>query len=92
MRDFDMHVCASPKSCLSHGAGGVYYVNESAHCTQCFGLDYSIIKLLYYEEKNILVTVTENLLLTQHTVLPEGETKEILKVSFSRIFVDIVKF
>lgn len=63
--------------------GGVYYVNENAMCTQCFSLDNTIIKLLYYEEKNVLVTLTDNLLLTQHSVMPEGETKEMLKVKLS---------
>ena len=36
--------------------------------------------MLYYEEKNVLITITENLALTQHAVMPEGETKEIMKV------------
>ncbi|XP_076446737.1 intraflagellar transport protein 140 homolog [Babylonia areolata] len=63
--------------------GGVYYVNENAQCTQCFSLDHTVIKLLFYEEKNVLVTMTDNLLLTQHAVMPEGETKELLKVKLS---------
>lgn len=67
--------------------GGVYYVNESAQLFQRFSLGNSIIKLLYFEEKNVLVTLTENLLLTQHTVMPEGETKELLKVLFSHSFL-----
>ncbi|KAK7111421.1 intraflagellar transport protein 140 homolog [Littorina saxatilis] len=63
--------------------GGVYYVNESGHCSQSFSLDHTIIKLLFYEEKNVIVTLTDNLLLTQHAVMPEGETKELLKVKLS---------
>lgn len=61
--------------------GGVYYVNEDGKCMQCFSVDYSVKTLLYYREKDILVTITDNLMLTQHNVLPEGDVSEILKVS-----------
>lgn len=63
--------------------GGVYYVNENSQCTRCFSLDHTIIKLLFYEDKNVVVTLTDNLILTQHAVMPEGETKELLKVKLS---------
>ena len=39
-----------------------------------------MLKLLYYDDKNLLITVTENMMLYQHAVMPEGETKEIIKV------------
>lgn len=45
-----------------------------------FTADGPILKLLFYEEKNVLITVTESLILTQHAILPEGDAKEILKV------------
>ena len=38
--------------------------------------------LLYYEAKNILVTVTNSMMLSQHLVSPEGDTREMLKVCF----------
>ena len=62
-------------------AGGVYYVSEDGTCKQAFKAESSILKLLYYEEKNILITVTEGLSLYQHAVMPEGDTREIMKVS-----------
>jgi intraflagellar transport protein 140 len=55
-------------------------VNENSQCSQCFSLDHAIIKLLFYEEKNVVVTLTENLMLAQHAVMPEGDTKELMKV------------
>ena len=58
-------------------------MNENAQYTQCFSLDHAIIKLLFYEEKNVIVTMTDNLLLSQHAVMPEGETKELSKVEFA---------
>ena len=55
-------------------------MGEQGRCTQCFSLDVSIKKLLFYEEKNVLVTITDTLMLTQHAVFGEMDTKEILKV------------
>ena len=60
--------------------GGVYFVTEGGQCSQSFTTDGPVLKLLYYEEKNVLITVTESLALTQHAVMPEGETKEMMKV------------
>jgi len=56
-------------------------VGESGQCSQLFTADGPILKLLFYEEKNVLITVTESLILTQHAILPEGDAKEILKVT-----------
>ncbi|XP_052768007.1 intraflagellar transport protein 140 homolog [Mya arenaria] len=63
--------------------GGVYFVSETGSCNLAFKAESAILKLLYYEEKNILVTVTEGLSLYQHAVMPEGETKEMMKVKLS---------
>ncbi|KAH9494870.1 hypothetical protein Btru_015870 [Bulinus truncatus] len=68
---------------IGGASGGVYFLNDQGKCTQCFSVDTSIRKLLYYEEKNLLLTITNNLILTQHNVFGEGETKEILKVKLS---------
>ena len=56
-------------------------MNESGQCIQSFSVDGPVRKLMYYEEKNILVTITDNLLLSQHSVMSEGDTKELLKVN-----------
>lgn len=53
---------------------------EGGQCTQSFKADGPVLKLLYYEDKNILITVTEGLSLFQHVVMPEGDTKEMMKV------------
>lgn len=79
--------CDVLQICLFHFAfllfsilGGVYFVSEGGTCNQSFKADGPILKLLYYEEKNLLITVTEGLSLFQHAVMPEGDTKEIMKV------------
>lgn len=61
--------------------GGVYYVNDAGQCAQIFNVDGPVLTLLHYDEKNILITVTESMLLTQHFITPEGEAREVLKVS-----------
>ena len=55
-------------------------MSEAGTCNQAFKADGPILKLLYYEEKNVLITITEGLSLFQHAVMPEGDTKEIMKV------------
>ncbi|KAI8794128.1 intraflagellar transport protein 140, partial [Biomphalaria glabrata] len=58
---------------------GLYFLNDQDKCIQCFSVDTPVRKLLCYEEKNMLLTITNNLILTQHIVFAEGETKEIMK-------------
>ncbi|CAL1531559.1 unnamed protein product [Lymnaea stagnalis] len=62
---------------------GVYFLSDQGRCTQCFSIDTPIKKLLFYEDKNVLVTISQNLMLTQHAVFGEADTKEILKVKLS---------
>lgn len=66
-------------------------MSEQGRCMQCFSLENSIKKLLFYEEKNVLVSISENLMLTQHAVFGEGDTKEILKVpTYLSIYLSIM--
>ena len=60
--------------------GSVYYLNDGGKLVQQFMAEGPVRKLLYYEEKNILVTITTSMMLTQHAVSQEGETREIIKV------------
>ncbi|KAK7004477.1 intraflagellar transport protein 140 [Biomphalaria glabrata] len=68
---------------IGGASGGLYFLNDQGKCIQCFSVDTPVRKLLYYEEKNMLLTITNNLILTQHIVFAEGETKEIMKVKLS---------
>lgn len=61
-------------------AGSVFYVDEAGKIKRPFVVDGPVRKLLYYDEKNVLVTVTENLMLTLHNVTNDGTTSEALKV------------
>ena len=64
--------------CLA--SGGVYFVNGAGGLSQQFTADGPVRRLLYYEEKNILITVSANMMLVQHSVAADGETREIIKV------------
>jgi len=44
--------------------------------------DASVKKLLYHDDKNVLVTVTTTMMLTLHSVSAEGDTTETMKVGF----------
>ena len=61
--------------------GSVYYLNDQGKMVQQFVAQGPVRKLLYYEEKDMLVTVTTNMMLTQHAVSPEGDLREMLMVS-----------
>ena len=60
--------------------GGVFYLNEHGKCMQVFNADGPVHKLLFYEDKSMLVTITTSLMLCQHSVSLEGDCGEILKV------------
>ncbi|XP_064637216.1 intraflagellar transport protein 140 homolog [Lineus longissimus] len=63
--------------------GGVSFINEAGKLVNLFTIDEAVKKLLYYEEKNILVTIGENLILSQHSVTTDGDAREIMKVKLS---------
>ncbi|KAH0631863.1 hypothetical protein JD844_019746 [Phrynosoma platyrhinos] len=60
----------------------VHYVNERGKTSQALTTESSVQKLLFME-KDILVVITETLLLSLHKISLEGETEEILKVKLS---------
>ncbi|NXC17133.1 IF140 protein, partial [Corythaeola cristata] len=61
----------------------VHYVNEKGKTRHLLSTDSLIQKLLFVEERDVLVVVTENLQLSLHTVTPEGEAEELMKVKLS---------
>ena len=46
---------------------------------QVFNADGPVHKLLYYEDKSMLVTITKSLMLSQHSVSLDGDCREILQ-------------
>lgn len=62
-------------------AGSVYFVDDKGRCTQCFTAEGPVKFLLYSEGRDMIVVVTEGLILSQHRVAHDGTTSEVAKVS-----------
>lgn len=60
--------------------GSVHYVNEKGKTSHVLSADNLVQKLLFMERRDALVVVTENLLLSLHTITLEGDAKELMKV------------
>jgi len=56
-------------------------VGETCQLKRQFDAEGGIKKLLYYDEKSMLVTVTTSMMLTLHSVSDEGDTTETMKVA-----------
>ncbi|XP_075623347.1 intraflagellar transport protein 140 homolog isoform X2 [Balearica regulorum gibbericeps] len=63
--------------------GSVHYVNEKGKTRHVLSTDSLIQKLLFMEERDVLVVITENLQLSLHAITPEGEAEELMKVKLS---------
>ncbi|XP_050824033.1 intraflagellar transport protein 140 homolog isoform X2 [Gopherus flavomarginatus] len=63
--------------------GSVHYVNEKGKTSHALSTDSPIQKLLIMEKRDVLVVITENLLLSMYTITFEGEAEEIMKVKLS---------
>uniref|UniRef100_A0A803XVH6 Intraflagellar transport 140 n=1 Tax=Meleagris gallopavo TaxID=9103 RepID=A0A803XVH6_MELGA len=63
--------------------GSVHYTNEKGKTSHILSADNLVQKLLFMEKKDALVVITENLLLSLHTITLEGDAKELMKVKLS---------
>ena len=61
-------------------AGSVYYMDDKGRCSQCFTAEGPVKFLLYSEGRDMIVVVTEGLILSQHRVAHDGTTSEVAKV------------
>uniref|UniRef100_A0A8C7E0Z2 Intraflagellar transport 140 n=1 Tax=Naja naja TaxID=35670 RepID=A0A8C7E0Z2_NAJNA len=62
--------------------GTVHYVSERGKTSQALIIETSIQKMVFME-RDLLVVITETLLLSLHKISPEGEPEELLKVKLS---------
>lgn len=63
--------------------GSVHYVNEKGKTRHVLSTDSLVRKLLFMEERDVLVVITENLQLSLHAMTIEGEAEELMKVRVS---------
>lgn len=61
-------------------AGTVHYVNDRGKTSHLLTAENSVQKLLFMEKKDVLVLITDALLLSLHKICPEGEAEELMKV------------
>ncbi|XP_066914160.1 intraflagellar transport protein 140 homolog isoform X1 [Clytia hemisphaerica] len=59
--------------------GAIYFMDDRGKCKKCYQLDNGIKHVLYYEVRDIIVVITENLILTQHTLQADGQFSEVSK-------------
>lgn len=62
----------------------MHYVNEKGKTRHVLSTGSLVQKLLFMEDRDVLVVITENLQLFLHAITPEGEAEELLKVRDSR--------
>lgn len=63
--------------------GSVYFLDDRGKCSKCFQIEGSVEYLLYYERNDIVVTISESLLLTQHGTRQDAAYSELSKVKLS---------
>uniref|UniRef100_G3UL58 IFT140 first beta-propeller domain-containing protein n=2 Tax=Elephantidae TaxID=9780 RepID=G3UL58_LOXAF len=63
--------------------GTVHYVDEKGKTAHVASTDGPVQTLFYIEKREALVVVTETLLLSLYTVMPEGKAEEVMKVKLS---------
>lgn len=61
-------------------SGTIYFLDDRGKCKKCYQLENPVKYLLYHESRDAIVVVTENLMLSQHSLQPDGEYSEISKV------------
>ncbi|XP_041073639.1 intraflagellar transport protein 140 homolog isoform X1 [Polyodon spathula] len=68
---------------ISTADGSVHYVDEKGKSSQVLLAGSPVQKLLYLQGREVLVVITETLLLSQYSVGPGGATQELVKVKLS---------
>jgi len=63
--------------------GKVHQINEKGHCSEKFSTDSPVKFLFYYDSRDIILTVTDSLMLLQHRIDGNGSVTELSKVKLS---------
>ena len=62
--------------------GNIHYVNEDGNVAEALQADGAIKQLLYHESRDLLIVITDTLVLGQFHVSTDGQLSEITKVRF----------
>lgn len=63
--------------------GSVILINEDGKVTNITSLEGSVVRLLYHEERDVLIATTDIGMLTQHQLLSDGSSREVMKVKLA---------
>ena len=68
-------------NCLfSNLQGSVYYLSESGECLERFSMEAAILSLLLNEERQVLVVITLEMILTQFSITTDGQATQVMTV------------
>jgi len=68
---------------ISGDKGSVYCVNESIKYNKLYQMESGITKLLYSQEKSMLFSITEDLMLGQYALKNDNEAKNVMTVKLN---------
>ncbi|KAB7493708.1 Intraflagellar transport protein [Armadillidium nasatum] len=68
---------------LGSTSGVVYHINEAGNCNQVLQAEGGVKRLLHHSGRNLLVVITEGLVLGQFSVEIDGSVRELNKVKLS---------
>ena len=60
--------------------GRIYFLDDKGNMSPAVNLEGPVKKLLFNDQRNVLVAVTKSLSLSQYSVSMDGKTTEMMKV------------
>ncbi len=68
---------------ISGDKGSVYYVNENIKYNKLYQMESGITKLLFSQEKSMLFSITEDLMLGQYALKNDNEARNVMTVKLN---------
>lgn len=68
---------------VSGDKGSTFYINEAGKFSKLFQMDGEITKLLYNQEKSMLIVITKGQMLGQYIIKSETEVKHLMTVKLN---------
>jgi hypothetical protein len=65
---------------ISGDKGSIYYINENAKSARLNQMESGITRMLYNQEKGMLICITDNLMLGQYLIKSDSEIKNLITV------------
>ena len=62
-------------------SGAVLFMNHSGECVEWYHMESTIHSLLLYNDMQLLAVISTEMLLTQFSVTPSGQTSQTMSVS-----------